>query len=132
VISEKTIQLIKEIVRKKIVCQTMQATRSTFLKFSRSYAAGPGGYQVYVGGVAWAATNEDIRKHFADCGNVISVKVPVDRESGRSRGFAFVAFDAPDAVDAALKLAGSELMGRMIRVNLCNEPQTFNNNRNNE
>jgi RNA recognition motif-containing protein len=30
-------------------------------------------HQVYVGGVAWAATNEDIRKHFADCGTVVSV-----------------------------------------------------------
>jgi RNA recognition motif-containing protein len=50
------------------------------------------------------------------------VKVPVDRESGRSRGFAFVSFSEAGAVDEALKLAGSELLGRMIRVNLCNEP----------
>jgi RNA recognition motif-containing protein len=30
-------------------------------------------HQVYVGGIAWAATNEDIRKHFSSCGNVVSV-----------------------------------------------------------
>lgn len=34
-------------------------------------------HQVYVGGVAWAATNEDIRKHFSSCGNVVSVCIYV-------------------------------------------------------
>lgn len=46
-----------------------------FARFNGSNASPQGGYQVYVGGVAWAATNEDIRRHFSDCGNVISVSV---------------------------------------------------------
>jgi RNA recognition motif-containing protein len=123
--------------------QAIRRSQQSSKLFTRSYVQQQqNAHQVYVGGIAWAATNEDIRKHFSSCGNVIAVclsllanfsiahfqvKVPVDRESGRSRGFAFVAFDQAGAVDEALKLAGSELMGRMIRVNLCNEPSDRQN-----
>lgn len=56
----------------------MQAIRQVKLAKSFARYAGTGSpqgapYQVYVGGVAWAATNEDIRRHFSDCGNVTSV-----------------------------------------------------------
>ena len=49
--------------------------------------------RLFVGNLPYDATEEDIRAHFSTAGNVLNVFVPLDRETGRKRGFAFVEFN---------------------------------------
>jgi len=78
--------------------------------------------KVFVGGLAWATSDETLRGHFESAGEVVEAKVILDRETGRSRGFGFVTFSSDDAASAALEsLNGSELDGRRIRVDHATE-----------
>ncbi|MDP6943866.1 MAG: RNA-binding protein [Myxococcota bacterium] len=53
--------------------------------------------KLFVGGLAWATTDETLRGHFQACGEVTEAKVITDRETGRSRGFGFVTFTDAEA-----------------------------------
>ena len=80
------------------------------------------GRRLFVGGLAWAADENDLREHFEQCGTVTYAKVVEDRETGRSRGFGFVEFETNDeAEDALAELNGTELCGRKIRVDKATE-----------
>jgi len=83
--------------------------------------------QVYVGGIAWAATHEDVKRHFNSCGPITEVKIPIDRDTGRVRGFAFLTFENQSSVQSALDLSGSEFMGRTLKVSMSNEGKSQNN-----
>ncbi|MEO1133234.1 MAG: RNA-binding protein [Cyanobacteria bacterium J06639_1] len=73
---------------------------------------------IYVGNVSFKATEADIADIFAEYGSVTKVKVPVDRETGRVRGFAFVEMSSDDEEQAAIAdLDGAEWMGRTLKVN---------------
>ncbi len=73
---------------------------------------------IYVGNIAYSVSEEDIKEVFTDYGTVKRVTVPMDRESGRPRGFAFVEMSADAEEDAAIEaLDGAEWLGREIRVN---------------
>ena len=73
---------------------------------------------IYVGNIAYTVSQEDIQEVFADYGTVKRVTVPMDRETGRPRGFAFVEMSADAEEDAAIEaLDGAEWLGREIRVN---------------
>jgi RNA recognition motif-containing protein len=58
--------------------------------------------RLFVGNLPYDATEEDLRVHFAQAGSVSSVFIPLDRETGRPRGFAFVEFDDPEHASAAI------------------------------
>lgn len=73
---------------------------------------------IYVGNLAYNATQEDITEVFSEYGTVSRVTVPTDRETGRPRGFAFVEMEKEADEDAAIEaLDGAEWMGRELRVN---------------
>lgn len=73
--------------------------------------------KLYVGNLPFSTTEDELRELFARHGNVQSVRVVTDRETGRSRGFAFVEMDA-DAADTAMRaLDGTPLGDRALRVN---------------
>ncbi|MDR1684900.1 MAG: RNA-binding protein [Desulfovibrio sp.] len=72
---------------------------------------------LYVGNLPWSATEEGIRGLFAEHGNVVSVKLISDRETGRARGFGFVEMDDADAPGAVQALNGAAYEGRNLRVN---------------
>ncbi|SKA71096.1 RNA recognition motif domain-containing protein [Desulfobaculum bizertense] len=72
---------------------------------------------IYVGNLAWGATDEDLNDLFADYGEVESARVIMDRETGRSRGFGFVEMEEQGADQAIEALNGSSFMGRTLRVN---------------
>jgi RNA recognition motif-containing protein len=73
---------------------------------------------IYVGNLAYNATQEDITEVFSEYGAVSRVTVPTDRETGRPRGFAFVEMEKESDEDAAIEaLDGAEWMGRELRVN---------------
>ncbi|MFN3202720.1 MAG: RNA recognition motif domain-containing protein [Bradymonadia bacterium] len=75
------------------------------------------GNKLFVGGLAWATSDESLREAFEQFGEVADAKVITDRETGRSRGFGFVTF-AEGGIAATAKEAmdGAELDGRRIRV----------------
>jgi cold-inducible RNA-binding protein len=73
--------------------------------------------KVYVGNLSFTATEEDVRDLFGEFGEVESVAMINDRDTGRFRGFCFVEM-APSAADAAIAaLDGKEVGGRNLRVN---------------
>ena len=78
--------------------------------------------KLFVGGLAWATTEESLRSHFEGCGEVVEAKVITDRETGRSRGFGFVTFAEESQAQAAQEqLSDTELDGRTIRVDAAQE-----------
>jgi len=73
---------------------------------------------IYVGNLSYGATEEEIRQAFAQYGEVSSVNIITDRETGRSRGFAFVEMpNADEAKEAIKNLNETELAGRAVTVN---------------
>jgi RNA recognition motif-containing protein len=74
-------------------------------------------YKVFVGGLPFSTTDDELRELFAAHGAVASANVVRDRESGRSKGFGFVEFENTEEGKAAEKaLNGSEIGGRTISV----------------
>ena len=75
------------------------------------------GKRLYVGNLAYSVTEAELRDVFAEVGNVAEVKVVLDRDTGRPRGFAFVEMSSDaEAADAMSKLNGSELQGRSMNI----------------
>ena len=73
---------------------------------------------MYVGNLPFAATEEDLKDLFASYGEVTEVFMPIDREYGRPKGFAFVTMDSSDSMNAAISaLNGQEFQGRAMVVN---------------
>lgn len=74
-------------------------------------------YKMFVGGLPFSTTDEELRELFAAHGKVASANVVRDRETGRSKGFGFVEFeDAEEGKAAEKALNGSEVGGRTISV----------------
>lgn len=73
--------------------------------------------KMYVGNLPWSTTEDDLKELFAPYGEVHSVAVITDRETGRSRGFGFVEMDPSDADNAMRELDGRDFSGRNLRVN---------------
>lgn len=74
-------------------------------------------YKLFVGGLPFSTTDDELKELFAAHGSVASATVVRDRESGRSKGFGFVEYENDDEGKAAEKaLNGSELGGRSISV----------------
>ena len=71
---------------------------------------------IFVGSLAWGTTSEGLEQAFAQYGVVTSAKVINDRETGRSKGFAFVEMET-GGDEAIRALNGSDLDGRQIVVN---------------
>jgi RNA recognition motif-containing protein len=73
---------------------------------------------IFVGNLPFRAEQEDVAELFAPFGEVVNCSLPLERDTGRKRGFAFVEMADPEmetrAIDA---LQGSELMGRPLRIN---------------
>ncbi len=73
---------------------------------------------IYVGNLAYNATDEELRSAFEAFGQVTSVKIVRDRDTGRSRGFAFVEMeDGEGAQNAVAEMNGKDLNGRNLVVN---------------
>ena len=78
-----------------------------------------GPVKLFVGGLSWDTTTEDLTNAFAKFGTIIDATVILDRTTGRSRGFGFVTFEKPpDANEAVKSMNGAELDGRILKVNL--------------
>jgi RNA recognition motif-containing protein len=74
--------------------------------------------RLYVGNLPFTVTEQDLEEIFAQVGTVESSNIVTDRDTGRSRGFAFVEMETQEAADAAIQnFHGRELDGRSLTVN---------------
>ncbi len=81
--------------------------------------------KLFVGNLAYAVTEDDLREVFLQAGTCESVSLVLDRDTGQSRGFAFVTMaTAEDATHAKKQLDGSDLQGRRLRVDEANDQST--------
>jgi RNA recognition motif-containing protein len=76
------------------------------------------GKKLYVGNLPYSANEQVLADTFAECGTVESVRIIVDRESGRSKGFGFVEMSSDsEAQNAISKFNGADYGGRAMTVN---------------
>ena len=74
--------------------------------------------KLFIGGLAWGTREDTLQTFFEEIGEVVSAKVVMDRDTGRSRGFGFVEMATEELAKAALAFDGKELDGRVIHVSL--------------
>lgn len=76
------------------------------------------GTKLYVGNLSFRTTSEELKEAFSACGTVESASVIEDRDTGRSRGFAFVEMATPEEAAAAIEqFNGKDFGGRNLTVN---------------
>lgn len=76
------------------------------------------GNKLYVGNLSFQTHEDELREHFTPHGEVVSVSLITDRDTGRSRGFAFVEMGSDEEARRAQNaLDGQELDGRQLKVN---------------
>lgn len=93
--------------------------------------------KLYVGGIAYATSNDGLKDAFSKAGSVVSATIIMDKMTGRSKGFGFVEMSSDAEADAAIAMwNGNELDGRKLTVNEARpmEPRAprnggFNDNR---
>jgi RNA recognition motif-containing protein len=76
---------------------------------------------IYVGNLSYEVTEDDLKSMFSEFGEVDTVKLVLDRFSGRSKGFGFVEMPSNSEADKAIKaLNGNMFKGRNIKINQAN------------
>lgn len=91
--------------------------------------------KLYVGGIPYSTTNEELKAHFGAAGSVDSASIIMDKMTGRSKGFGFVEMTNDDeALKAIAELNGATVQGRAIVVNKSEpkpegERKSYNNSR---
>lgn len=74
--------------------------------------------KLYVGGLPYSTTEDELKEYFQTQGNVVSVTIIKDRQTGQSKGFGFVEMeDVKEGQNAVKELDGKEFGGRKITVN---------------
>lgn len=85
--------------------------------------------KIFVGSLAYTATDDDLSAFFADAGTVVSAKVIMDRDTNRSKGFGFVEMSSDEEAKAAIdSLNGKDLNGRAVALSEA-RPQAPRENR---
>lgn len=74
--------------------------------------------KLFIGNLSFKATEESLHELFSQAGEVVSTRVIIDRETGKSRGFGFVEMSSKEEADQAIQMFNEyNLMGRPIAVN---------------
>lgn len=78
--------------------------------------------KIFVGNLAWKASEEDLKKLFEAYGPVVSVKIVFDQYTGKSKGFGFIEMENADDAKAAIEgLDGQPHIDRNLRVSLAQD-----------
>jgi len=78
-------------------------------------------FEIFVGGLPWETEEAVLKKDFAECGEIVALRMPLNDE-GKARGIAFVEYTNQESVDKALKFHETEYGGRTISVRKAGEP----------
>ena len=84
--------------------------------------------RIYVGNLSYQTTEQDLTTLFEEAGQVESASIITDRDTGRSKGFAFVEMDSEGADKAIAQFNGKELNGRALTVNEARARESRPNN----
>ena len=85
--------------------------------------------KLFVGGLAWATTDDSLSGFFAKCGNVVSANVVKDKYTGKSRGFGFVEMSTDEEAEKAMtELNGQALDERNISISEAKPREPRNDN----
>ncbi len=88
------------------------------------------GKKIYVGNLSYSTDDNSLTDLFSQFGQVESARIVMDRDSGRSKGFAFVEMSSEDEASAAIsKLNGTEHSGRALNVSEAKPQAPRDNNR---
>ena len=85
--------------------------------------------KIYVGNMSYSTTEDELENLFAQYGTVLTVNIVTDRNTNRSKGFAFVEMEDSDSADKAIaEMNNMEFQGRNLKVNeaLKRKPRTNN------
>jgi len=75
--------------------------------------------KLYVGGIPYTSTNEDLKAHFSAAGNVTSAQIIIDKMTNRSKGFGFVEMSSDEEAEKAISMFhDQEFQGRRLTVNV--------------
>lgn len=86
--------------------------------------------KIYVGNLSFNTQEDSLRETFSAFGTVDSAKLITDRDTGRSKGFAFIEMSTADEAQSAIaELNGKELDGRTVRVNEAQDRRDNGGNR---
>jgi cold-inducible RNA-binding protein len=75
-------------------------------------------HTVFLGNLPFTTQKNDLQETFEKFGTITEIHIPVDRQTGKARGFAFVTFETDEAAQSALSMDGQDLNGRQIKVNM--------------
>jgi len=87
------------------------------------------GRKLYVGNLSFSVSEDDLREKFASLGATTEVKLIIDKDSGRSRGFGFVTYESDDSVKSALEWNGEDFSGRNLVVSVARAKDNNGGNR---
>jgi hypothetical protein len=73
-------------------------------------------HRIFVGGLRHDVTEAVLHRDFAECGRILELKIMKDKETGLSRGFAFIRFADEAAVEAAMKYDGDDFGGQRLKI----------------
>lgn len=75
--------------------------------------------KLYVGGIPYSSTNDDLKNHFAAAGTVVSAQIIIDKMTNRSKGFGFVEMSSEDEAEKAISMFhDQDFQGRRLTVNI--------------
>ncbi|MDQ5962883.1 MAG: hypothetical protein QG653_690 [Patescibacteria group bacterium] len=75
--------------------------------------------KLYVGGIPYTSTNDDLKSHFSAAGNVVSAQIIIDKMTNRSKGFGFVEMSSEAEANKAIELFhDQDFQGRRLTVNI--------------
>ncbi|WP_252179733.1 RNA-binding protein [Endozoicomonas sp. 4G] len=77
--------------------------------------------KLFIGNLPFSSDESDLQHAFEKFGEIDEIRVITDKESGRSRGFAFITFAQSDDAQSAMAMDGKDLCGRPLRVNFATE-----------
>ena len=80
--------------------------------------------KLYVGNFPYSVDESQLREMFSAYGDIQDIALIKDRETGRSKGFAFITFASQQAAEKALDLNGKEVDGRALKVNMAQEKES--------
>jgi RNA recognition motif-containing protein len=75
--------------------------------------------KLYVGGIPYSSTNDDLKNHFAAAGTVVSAQIIIDKMTNRSKGFGFVEMSSEAEAEKAISMYhDQDFQGRRLTVNI--------------
>ncbi|CAH9118725.1 unnamed protein product [Cuscuta epithymum] len=108
---------LKQALSKRIIPDLSLSNSSMYQAF-RSMSSS----KLFVGGLSYGTDETSLKEAFNQYGDLVDVRIIMDRETGRSRGFGFVSFTSTESATAAMQnLDGQDLHGRRIKVNYATE-----------